>query len=180
MNRKTPKHFTISILAVCVLALAAMANDAEPATFRTVLDHYEAVRSALVTDTVDDSAEPAQAIEAGLSGLHHDFDATAAAVDRGSAARALDLLGKMHVAATALAQATEAGDLEATRSAFYELSKPMVQYRELMTGDKPVVAYCPMERKSWLQEDDAIGNPYAGQSMPTCGSVVSGGSSGGR
>lgn len=178
MNRKTLTLVALtSLLAVCVLAAAAMAADAEKPTFHTVLDHYEAVRTVLVMDTVDDSADHAKAIETGLASLHHNFDAAAAAVKLESKDKALDLLGKMHVAATSLAKATQARDLDATRDAFYELSKPMVQYRELMTGEKPVVAYCPMEKKSWLQAEDAIGNPYAGQSMPTCGSVIAGGGS---
>lgn len=129
----------------------------------------------MVGDTVNGTDEPAEAIEKSLAALHQDFDAKAAAVDTGSKDKALDLLGKMHLAATALVKATQSGDLAATRDAFYELSKPMVQYRELMTGEKPVVAYCPLEKKSWLQDDDAIGNLYTGKSMPTCGSVVSGG-----
>lgn len=174
MNRKNLTLFALTaLLVVCVLTPAAMADEA--ATFHDVLDHYEAVRTVLVMDIVDDTADHAKIIENGLAGLQRNFNANAAAVDPASKDKALDLLGKMHVAASALAKATEVGDLDATRDAFYELSKPMVQYRELMTGDKPVVAYCPMEKKSWLQAEDAIGNPYAGQSMPTCGSVVSGG-----
>jgi hypothetical protein len=31
------------------------------------------------------------------------------------------------------------------------------------------VAYCPMVRKSWLQKDGTISNPYYGSSMQTCG-----------
>ena len=37
--------------------------------------------------------------------------------------------------------------------------------------DRPVVVYCPMEKKAWLQPDEAIGNPYV-PSMLRCGEVV--------
>lgn len=30
-------------------------------------------------------------------------------------------------------------------------------------------AYCPMVKKSWLQKDGSIRNPYYGPAMPTCG-----------
>jgi len=66
-----------------------------------------------------------------------------------------------------------AHDLAATRTAFGELSKPMVRYREMVSGDRPMVVYCPMAKKPWLQPKGEIGNPYFGQSMATCGTIVS-------
>lgn len=187
-TKNTTFHLVLTALALCALLVApsSLATEAHEGhegheghaadvTIHTVLDHYEHVRTTLVDDTVEGTAEHAAALETGLSTLHHHFDAEAAAVDPASKEKALELLGKMHVAATAMAQATRNGDLQATRDALYELSKPLVQYRNLMTGEKPVVAYCSMHKKSWLQQDEEIGNPYAGQSMPRCGSVVSGG-----
>ena len=38
-------------------------------------------------------------------------------------------------------------------------------------GDKPVVAYCSMEKKSWLQPKGAITNPYVDAAMRACGEV---------
>jgi hypothetical protein len=34
------------------------------------------------------------------------------------------------------------------------------------------VAYCPMAKRSWIQKEDAIRNPYYGKSMLTCGSFT--------
>lgn len=176
MYRKALITLAVLTLVLTAVAPAAFAEETTEAIgIHAILDHYEQIRTALVADTVEGTAEHAKAIEDGLATLHHHFDAGAAAVEAQSKVKALDLLGKMHLAATTMAKATQAGNLDATRNAFYELSKPLVQYRELMTGEKPVVAYCPMEKKSWLQDDGAIGNPYAGQSMPTCGSVVADG-----
>lgn len=59
------------------------------------------------------------------------------------------------------------------RAAMGELSKPLVRFREMATGEKPVVVYCSMEKKSWLQPEGEIGDPYLGQKMATCGQVVS-------
>ena len=35
---------------------------------------------------------------------------------------------------------------------------------------EPAGAYCPMHKRSWLQPDGEIGNPYGG--MPRCGEIV--------
>jgi hypothetical protein len=48
----------------------------------------------------------------------------------------------------------------------------MSRYRKLIGDDSVVVAYCPMEKKAWLQPDGEIENPYGGQAMPRCGRVV--------
>ena len=50
----------------------------------------------------------------------------------------------------------------------------MVQYRAQVEGDElPVVMYCSMAKKSWLQlAGGEIGNPYYGQSMARCGEAV--------
>ena len=71
--------------------------------------------------------------------------------------------------AESLAGAT---DLEAARDAFHALSKPLVRWRK-GAGEGPVVVYCAMKDRSWLQSaDDEIGNPYYGQAMARCGEVV--------
>jgi hypothetical protein len=80
-----------------------------------------------------------------------------------------DLLPELSEAATALSAATT---LDAARDAFYDLSKPLVRWRKAAVGDKLVVAYCPMAKRSWLQPEGELGNPYYGQSMLRCGEVV--------
>jgi hypothetical protein len=174
-------RFQLSFLCLLFFALLlpglALATDAPTDTptdagadVRTVLDHYETVRLALTQDTVDGTEEARRGLATSMDVLIADFDAEAAGVTPDSEATARELLGE---AKTAAEQLATADGLEAIRAAFYELTKPLVRYRELMVGEKPVVAYCPMARKSWLQPDEEIGNPYHGQSMPTCGSVVS-------
>ena len=48
---------------------------------------------------------------------------------------------------------------------------PILFNHGLIEGDRPVVAYCPMEKKAWLQPYEPIGNPYAPY-MLRCGEVV--------
>ncbi len=48
-----------------------------------------------------------------------------------------------------------------------------MQYRSKLSGDDlPLVLYCPMVKKSWLQLAEKVGNPYEGKSMESCGNVV--------
>jgi hypothetical protein len=70
--------------------------------------------------------------------------------------------------AAALAQAK---DIAAARGAFAALSEAMIQFRAGGSGARPVVVYCSMEKKSWLQPKGEIGNPYVAPSMRQCGEV---------
>ena len=68
----------------------------------------------------------------------------------------------------------DAADLKAAREAFGALSDAVIA-AGTAEGWKDVpdlrVAYCPMIKKSWLQKDDVIKNPYYGASMSSCGEI---------
>lgn len=65
-----------------------------------------------------------------------------------------------------------APDLKAAQQAFALLSDEAIKYRETRCCNRPVVVYCSMEKKSWLQTDaKVIGNPYVDAKMRTCGEV---------
>ena len=67
----------------------------------------------------------------------------------------------------------KASDLAAARQAFAALSNEVIKYRDAQAGERPVVAYCPMVKQSWLQPKGEIGNPYATDvSMRKCGSIT--------
>ena len=65
-----------------------------------------------------------------------------------------------------------AADLKAAREAFGDLSDAVVAAAKA-EGWKDLadvkLAYCPMVKRSWLQKDEKISNPYYGTAMPTCG-----------
>jgi hypothetical protein len=68
----------------------------------------------------------------------------------------------------------DAADLKTAREAFGGLSDAVIA-AGTAEGWKDLpdlrVAYCPMVKKSWLQKDDAIKNPYYGSGMLTCGEI---------
>lgn len=159
------------ILCFVIIAISglAWARAGATSTFDTVMEHYEPVRTALMADSMEGVAEHGEQILAALRSLKAEFSAENAGIAADDGAKIAEKIPAMIAAARSLAGATR---LAEAREALYALSKPMVHWREALTSsDRPAVAYCPMHKKSWLQEGVEIGNPYG--DMPRCGSIVS-------
>ena len=167
---KISRVLTTGFLAAVLAAVAIPAAAGEGTTFDAINEHYEAIRVSLLHDNTKGVAEHARAIETKVNELQQGFSAHHAGVPQDGAAACQALLPEIAKAAGAVAQASS---ITQTRDAFGELSKPMVRYREMVSGERPVVVYCSMARKAWLQPEGEIGNPYYGQSMARCGDVVS-------
>ena len=117
---------------------------------RTIVDPYLKIQAALAADSVEGVRQNAG-------------DIATAATALGAPAMKID------TSAIQLAATTELAD---AREKFGMLSAAIDTY---MTGlhltppEGVKVAYCPMVNKPWMQEGDAIANPYYGKEMPTCG-----------
>ena len=74
--------------------------------------------------------------------------------------------------AKAAADVEKAPDLKGARDAFAALSDAVITAARA-EGWKDVsdlkLAWCPMMKRSWLQTDEKIQNPYYGKTMPGCG-----------
>lgn len=68
-----------------------------------------------------------------------------------------------------------ARDLTAARQAFAALSDEVIEYYETTGVDRVAIAYCDVEKKSWLQPAGRIGNPYVDLDRRRCGEFVAGG-----
>ena len=157
--------------AAMLLAPASFAAEAESTAFDQVIEHYEAARQALINDTTDGIAERGKEIKTVLDQLDSEWSPGAAGVGADAAEDVRGLLPELSEAAAALSAATS---LDEAREAFYDLSKPLVRWRKAADGERPIVAYCSMAKRSWLQPKGELGNPYYGQSMLRCGEVVDG------
>lgn len=114
-----------------------------------LFDRYESVRQALISARVENVQTSAR--------------------DLASAARS----AKLDAIAASAGKLAAVTTLDAARSAFGQLSRDVIAYRERVSGDRPVVAYCSMKKESWLQPTaKPIGNPYVGDNMRACGEVV--------
>jgi Cu(I)/Ag(I) efflux system membrane fusion protein len=158
----------IVMLMMLGIALVSGTVSAQESAFSEIFDHYEAIRQVLIEDSTDGVTGHATAIADAAAALARDLDAEAAQVGADHADAVRGWLGEIETRARAVARA---GGLEPAREALAELTKPLVRWHELVDGSKPVVAYCPMVEKAWLQPDEPIGNPYA-PFMLRCGEVV--------
>jgi protein SCO1 len=132
---------------------AAPAADASAGRLAAVVDPAIAIQRALADDTIEGVRDQAAAIRT-------------AAVALGPAGAALERTAGALAAQTTVADA---------RSAFGAFSDALVAYvrahrSALASGVR--VAYCPMARKSWLQQDGAVANPYYGRQMRSCGELI--------
>ena len=147
----------------------ALTCASQTSSFEVVMQHYEPIRLALIEDSTEGVAQHGEAIASELKALQENFTVSRVGASNEAASVVKEKLPGMIISAQALAQAES---LETVRSAFYELSKPMVRWREGVAQEGlPSVAYCSMHKKSWLQPGQQIGNPYGG--MPRCGQIVS-------
>jgi len=158
----------IKFAVMFVAAFTIVSDASEETVFADVFSHYEAIRLVLIEDSTDGVAAHAASIAAAAEGLEQSFSAASAGVGPEDAAAVEALLPEVVEGAKAVSAAK---DLDSTRDALAELTKPLVRWQDLIEGPRPVVAYCPMVKKAWLQPDEAIGNPYA-PSMLRCGEVV--------
>jgi Cu(I)/Ag(I) efflux system membrane fusion protein len=92
----------------------------------------------------------------------------------------MDDMGKSHITqlANQLKEMGSKSDLEGQRETFVLLSQNMIQIGQQMQGldAKIYVQHCPMANNdkgaNWLSMEEEIRNPYYGDAMLTCGSVV--------
>ena len=127
------------VLSIFVLFLAAPLFAST-----TLFSKYEAVRQGLLNQKIGDVQTSARELAAAAT------EAKNAEV------------------AKAAEGVAEAKDIKAARVAFATLSDEMIKVRNSATGERPMIGYCPMFNKSWLQAKGEIGNPYD-TAMAKCG-----------
>jgi hypothetical protein len=141
-NEQMKRIHTVVIFAFAAFfALAAWAGQTK------LFDKYEGVRQALLKGSVADVQRTATEL------------AGAAEAERQSA-----IAGRAR-------ELSAVASLKGVRDSFAMLSEQMIRFRDSQAGDRPVVVYCSMEKRSWLQPKGAIVNPYLDGSMRSCGEV---------
>lgn len=138
--------------------------------FASIAHHYEALWRSLAADSLDGAAEHAEGIREAADSIAGDFSREKAGLSEGaSVEEATAFFSAISESALYLGSAA---DLDTAREAFYEISKAMVRLNEQLEGERLKVVYCSMTRKSWLQRQEKIVNPYHGRAMSGCGEVV--------
>ena len=131
----------------------ASSHEATAAAPRELIDPAVAIQESLARDSMDGVREMAAALREAAANI----GAPAAAI--GTAAADL-------AAETTLADA---------RTAFGKVTDALIAYLHAERAAPPDgirIGYCPMVRKSWLQKNGAVANPYFGSRMLTCGELT--------
>ena len=133
---------------VLAVGLGAAPSEAMKAVIAAYLD----IQTQLAADTVENVAARARTIGEHASQMGQPGTAIAAAA----------------------AEVEKAIDLPAAREAFGALSDAVIAAAKA-DGWADVkalkLAYCPMVKRSWLQAQETVQNPYYGKAMYTCGEI---------
>lgn len=143
------------IIAILSLFQPAVAQENSPGVSKALSGYYE-IKDALVSGNAALAHSKATVLVEILT-----TDSSLPEINR------IDLI--KYAASLANTQ-----DIKKQRAYFSDLSESIFK---LAKGQKlspePIYkAYCPMVKASWLSKSSAIKNPYYGNAMLTCGSVV--------
>ena|SRR5918993_4591255 len=151
------KHCLAGLILACTTVAVTTAAEPRPTLAEAtaadfvadVVGPYLAIQSALVNDDLQPVTVAARSLQKGAGTLGTDGEALAAAA----------------------AKTAEAKTLDSARAAFGDLSAALIAYADdtKQPVEGKIVAFCPMAKKSWVQADGAIANPYYGKAMSTCG-----------
>lgn len=146
------RELAAAVAGICAgICIASGAHELQASdALKAIVGSYLEIHAQLAADKLDGIKAPALALAA-----------QAAVIGEGGPA--------MAKAAKAVA---EAQDLKAARDAFGGLSDAVVAAARA-EGFKDLadvkLAFCPMVKRSWLQKDEKIRNPYYGSTMLECG-----------
>ena len=133
----------VTLSAMILLAAGSAAAEISP----DIAAPYLHIQGTLATDSIDGVTDAAKAI----------VEAAGELGDEGTS---------IVVAARAVSMAD---DLTKARAAFGLLSDAVIKHANRAGLGELKVAFCPMARKSWIQEGGDIANPYHGSEMLHCG-----------
>lgn len=140
------KRIAFWLMAAFLAAGGVHASD----SLRSIVESYVAIQVQLAADKIDDVKGPARSITAQAATMGKEGEDIARA-------------------ANSLHSAT---DLKSARDAFGALTDAVMAAGKAQ-GWKGVegvrLAFCPMVKRSWLQKEEQIRNPYYGSGMLSCG-----------
>jgi Cu(I)/Ag(I) efflux system membrane fusion protein len=145
----TMQHLAMTLVALLLSSPGVSAQQPSDST-KAIVQSYLEIHAKLAADKPAEVKGPAKALAAQAAALGKDGEAIARA-------------------ATAV---EAAADIERARDAFGPLSDAVIARvrAEGATGFSDLrLAYCPMVKRSWLQREAQIRNPYYGAAMLGCG-----------
>ena len=133
--------------------------------FNNTLKAYFETKNALATDNAAKASESVKGLTSNLNNFPvKTLSATQQALWKVEAEK---------IKKAALEISTEKA-IKTQRQSFWPLSSAMVKLAKALNMNTEViyVQYCPMAKKSWLNEVEAVQNPFYGSMMYDCGEVT--------
>lgn len=154
----------ISLLIVAVLTANAQSVVAKREFNNTLKAYFEA-KNALAKDNATLASESVKTL---IKNINEFPVKTLSATQQTLWTKEAEVIKK-----SALAISTEK-IIKEQRKSFWPLSSAMLKLaKEYKLNSKDVyVQYCPMAKKSWLNEVEAVQNPFYGSMMYDCGEVT--------
>ena len=154
----------ISLLIVAVLTANAQSVVAKREFNNTLKAYFEA-KNALAKDNATLASESVKTL---IKNINEFPVKTLSATQQILWTKEAEVIKK-----SALAISTEKA-IKEQRKSFWPLSSAMLKLaKEFKLNSKDVyVQYCPMAKKSWLNEVEAVQNPFYGSMMYDCGEVT--------
>jgi hypothetical protein len=161
-----------SLLACALLLFGGAARASEfDRAMEPILAEYLKIHGALAADTTEGIEPAVQAIAKAA----RELEPEQVAGEHAEQYRHIP-----HQIAAACQKLQAAKDIEATREAFKELSKPLSTWAAVAEPAGTSVMHCSMAKASWVQRGPAVANPYYGAEMSSCGEHVAGEHMGGE
>lgn len=138
------------ILATLMLTCVAFVTEisAESNLGSAIFDNYLKIGTALSQDQHSEAAKLAKNLKTTVSDSNNQ--------------KAKDEL------LPAIENLSASKDLDTARKSYEQLSLKLNGIKKEL-GIEAAEYYCPMVKKSWLQKDSKIMNPYIGKDMASCG-----------
>jgi len=154
----------ISLLIIAVLTANAQSVVAKREFNNTLKAYFEA-KNALAKDNATLASESVKTL---IKNINEFPVKTLSATQQTLWTKEAEVIKK-----SALAISTEKA-IKEQRKSFWPLSSAMLKLaKEFKLNSKDVyVQYCPMAKKSWLNEVEAVQNPFYGSMMYDCGEVT--------
>jgi len=151
--------FAIAVLFTIATTQTTQAHDAADSNrLSQMLQSYYNIKDALVAGNSKTASESATDFIKNLNGISLKL------ISEGNVSSLLKDAGKI----------ADAKSIDKQRAAFANFSTNITAVaKKLKLGNQPLyIQYCPMKKASWLSSEQAIKNPYYGNSMLTCGKVT--------
>ena len=155
----------IAVLTIGLITFASAQSVVAKREFNNTLKAYFEAKNALAKDNAGLASESIKTLITNIDGFP--------VKTLSESQQALWKTEAEVIKKAAVAISTEKA-IKAQRNSFWPLSSAMVKLAKSfnLNNEAIYVQYCPMAKKSWLNEVEAVQNPFYGSMMYDCGEVT--------